>query len=59
MYLQNTNQIIAKKMIEERSKEYSVAKRVAREFDMQNKGINRNVPSTPPVNSPEEMKQVV
>lgn len=45
-------------MIEERSKDYSNAKRVAREFEMQNKGILRGIPSVPPLNSAEELKQV-
>ena len=56
--MQGINPIIAKKMIEERSKDYSNAKRVAREFDVQNKGIIRSIPSVPPQNTAEELKQV-
>mgnify|MGYP001792122428 FL=1 len=58
MSLQSINPIIAKKMIEERSKDYSNAKRVSREFDIQTKGINRSYPSVPPQNTPDELKQV-
>lgn len=57
-FIQGINPIIAKKMIEERSKDYSTAKRVAREFDVQNKGIVRSIPSVPPQNTAEELKQV-
>ncbi|XP_067946959.1 cleavage stimulation factor subunit 3-like isoform X2 [Watersipora subatra] len=57
-YETSINPIIAKKMIEERSKEYSNAKRVAREYDVHSQGIIRSVPSIPPQNTPEELRQV-
>ena len=35
------------------------ARRVAKEYEAATKGLNKNAPSVPPVNSPEEAKQVI
>ena len=45
-------------MQEDRSRDYTNAKRVAKEFETVTKGINKNAPSVPPRNTPEETKQV-
>lgn len=42
----------------ERSRDYMNARRVAKELEVQIRGINRNAPSVPPNGSPEERKQV-
>ncbi|XP_019874344.1 protein suppressor of forked [Aethina tumida] len=52
------NPIIAEKMSIERSRDYMNARRVAKELEVQIRGINRNAPSVPPNGSPEERKQV-
>lgn len=52
------NPILAKKMQEERGRDYTNAKRVSKELEGITKGINRNAPSVPPQNIPEEQKQV-
>ncbi|KAG5881074.1 hypothetical protein JTB14_020404 [Gonioctena quinquepunctata] len=55
---QNINAIIAEKMSIERSRDYMNARRVAKELEVQIRGINRNAPSIPPGGTPEERKQV-
>lgn len=55
---QNINAIIAEKMSMERSRDYMNARRVAKELEVQIRGINRNAPSIPPGGTPEERKQV-
>ncbi|CAD5125908.1 DgyrCDS14090 [Dimorphilus gyrociliatus] len=55
---QALNPILAKKMQEERGRDYMNAKRVSKELEAITKGINRNAPSVPPQNIPEEQKQV-
>ncbi|KAJ8954152.1 hypothetical protein NQ318_005746 [Aromia moschata] len=55
---QAINPIIAEKMSIERSRDYMNARRVAKELEVQIRGINRNAPSVPPTGSPEERKQV-
>lgn len=42
----------------ERSRDYMNARRVAKELEVQIRGINRNAPSIPPSGSSEEQKQV-
>lgn len=42
----------------ERSRDYMNARRVAKELEVQIRGINRNAPSIPPSATPEERKQV-
>jgi cleavage stimulation factor subunit 3 len=58
MQFQAINPIIAEKMSIERSRDYMNARRVAKELEVQIRGINRNAPSVPPNGSPEERKQV-
>uniref|UniRef100_A0A1I8F444 Suf domain-containing protein n=1 Tax=Macrostomum lignano TaxID=282301 RepID=A0A1I8F444_9PLAT len=48
------NAALAKKFIEDRQRDYMNAKRVAKELEIVTKGINRNWPSTPPTNNPDE-----
>lgn len=55
---QAINPIIAEKMSIERSRDYMNSRRVAKELEVQIRGINRNAPSVPPCGSNEEQKQV-
>jgi hypothetical protein len=57
-YEQGINQIIADKMLMERSKDYMNARRVAKELEIIIRGLSKNYPSVPPTGSPEECKQV-
>ena len=45
-------------MAMERSREYMNARRVAKELETVTRGLNRNMPATPPNVDREEMKQV-
>ncbi|KAI4455289.1 rna cleavage stimulation factor [Holotrichia oblita] len=58
LFEQAINTIIAEKMSIERSRDYMNARRVAKELEVQIRGINRNAPSVPPCGSNEEQKQV-
>ena len=49
--------MIAEKMITDRSRDYMNARRVAKEFEVVARGLNRNAPSIPPQNTAEEAKQ--
>lgn len=55
---QSINPLIAKKMTEDRGRDYMNARRVAKEYEAVTRGLNRNNPSVPPQNTPEEVKQV-
>ncbi|KAI3377834.1 hypothetical protein L3Q82_008973 [Scortum barcoo] len=55
---QGINVHLAKKMIEDRSRDYMNARRVAKEYETVMKGLDRNAPSVPPQNSPQEAQQV-
>ncbi|CAH0699571.1 unnamed protein product [Spodoptera exigua] len=55
---QSINTIIAERMAMERSREYMNARRVAKELETVTRGLNRNMPATPPTADREEMKQV-
>ena len=55
---QAINPLIAKKMQEDRGRDYTNAKRVAKEYEVVTKGLNRSAPSIPPQNTPDEAKQV-
>ncbi|XP_074649592.1 cleavage stimulation factor subunit 3-like [Tubulanus polymorphus] len=57
-YENSINPLIAKKMTEDRSRDYMNARRVAREYELVTRGLNRSTPSTPPQNTPDEAKQV-
>ncbi|ESO06606.1 hypothetical protein HELRODRAFT_64205, partial [Helobdella robusta] len=52
------NPLIAKKMQDDRFKDYTNTRRVAKEYEVNTKGINKNVASIPPKNTVEEIKQV-
>lgn len=45
-------------MQEERSRDYMNSRRVAKEYEAITKGLNKNAPSVPPQNTPDEIKQV-
>ncbi|KAI9542708.1 Cleavage stimulation factor subunit 3 [Dissostichus eleginoides] len=57
-YEEGINVHLAKKMIEDRSRDYMNARRVAKEYETVMKGLDRNAPSVPPQNSPQESQQV-
>ncbi|KAG9338136.1 hypothetical protein JZ751_027108 [Albula glossodonta] len=54
-YEEGINVHLAKKMIEDRSRDYMNARR---EYETVMKGLDRNAPSVPPQNSPQEAQQV-
>ena len=54
---QSINPIIAKKIQEDRGRDYMNARRVAKEYEVVTKGLNKNAPSVPPQNIPDEIKQ--
>lgn len=47
-YEQNINPLIAEKMISDRSRDYMNARRVSKEYEVNSRGINKNMPSVPP-----------
>ena len=55
---QNVNEIIAKKLLEERSKDYQNARRVAKDYEATTRGLVRGAPATPPLNNAEETQQI-
>lgn len=57
-YEQSINQMFVEKAISDRSKDYMNARRVAKEFEVITRGLNRNAPATPPTSSAEEVRQV-
>ncbi|CAG5134130.1 unnamed protein product [Candidula unifasciata] len=57
-YENSINSLIAKKMIDDRSREYMSARRVAKEYEVATRGLDKNAPSVPPQNSYNETKQV-
>jgi len=59
LWLQSINPIIAKKMQEDRGREYMNARRVAKEYEVVTKGLMKNAASVPPQNTPDEVKQVI
>ena len=56
--MQSINPLIAKKMTEDRAREYINARRVAKEYEVVTRGLDRNAPSVPPQNTVNESKQV-
>ena len=46
-------------MQEDRGRDYMNARRVAKEYEVVTKGLNRNAASVPPQNNPDEVKQVL
>ncbi|RUS90701.1 hypothetical protein EGW08_001505 [Elysia chlorotica] len=57
-YETSINSLIAKKLIDDRSREYMSARRVAKEYEVATRGLDKNNPSVPPQNSFTEVKQV-
>uniref|UniRef100_A0A0B7AJR0 Suppressor of forked domain-containing protein n=2 Tax=Arion vulgaris TaxID=1028688 RepID=A0A0B7AJR0_9EUPU len=57
-YENSINSLIAKKMIDDRSREYVSARRVAKEYEVATRGLDKNAPAVPPQNTYKEMKQV-
>ncbi|XP_053209017.1 cleavage stimulation factor subunit 3-like [Panonychus citri] len=57
-YEQGINQMIAEKMIADRSRDYMNARRVAKEYEATTRGLNRSAPALPPSCRPEDLKQV-
>lgn len=51
-YEEGINIHLAKKMIEDRSRDYMNARRVAKEYETVMKGLDRNAPSVPPPEHP-------
>jgi len=45
-------------MIEDRGRDYMNARRVSKEYEIVTRGLNRNLPSVSPTNTPEEATQV-
>lgn len=46
-------------MQEDRGRDYMNARRVAKEYEVVTKGLNKNAASVPPQNTPDEQKQVI
>jgi len=57
-YEQGINQMIAEKMIADRSRDYMNARRVAKEYEAITRGLNRSAPALPPSCRLEDLKQV-
>lgn len=57
-YENSINPLIAKKMIDDRSRDYMNARRVSKEYEAVTRGLNRNLPAVPPAATPEESRQV-
>ncbi|XP_051824428.1 cleavage stimulation factor subunit 3-like [Antechinus flavipes] len=57
-YEESINIHLAKKMIEDRSRDYMNARRVSKEYEIIMKGLDRNAPSVQPQNTPQEAQQV-
>ncbi|KAL8606799.1 hypothetical protein ACOMHN_049628 [Nucella lapillus] len=57
-YENSINALIAKKMTEDRGRDYMSARRVAKEYEAVTRGLDKNSPSVPPQNTFHELKQV-
>lgn len=57
-YEQSINPIIAEKMVQDRSRDHMNARRVAKEWEVNIRGLNRAWPAIPPTFSLEELRQV-
>lgn len=57
-YEQSISPIIAEKMVQDRSRDHMNARRVAKEWEVIIRGLNRSWPAVPPSFSPEELRQV-
>lgn len=56
-YEQSINPLIAEKAVQERSRDYMNARRVAKEWEVTIRGLNRSMPATPPAFSQDEQRQ--
>lgn len=57
-YEQSINPIIAEKMVQDRSRDHMNARRVAKEWEVTIRGLNRSWPACPPSFTLEELRQV-
>ncbi|XP_076467376.1 cleavage stimulation factor subunit 3-like [Babylonia areolata] len=57
-YENSINALIAKKMTEDRGRDYMTARRVAKEYEAVTRGLDKSTPSVPPQNTFHETKQV-
>lgn len=55
---QSINTIIAEKMVQDRSRDHMNARRVAKEWEVTIRGLNRSWPATPPSFSSDESRQL-
>lgn len=55
---QGINPIIAEKMVQDRSRDHMNARRVAKEWEVTIRGLNRSWPAVPPSFSTEELRQL-
>jgi len=55
---QGVNEIIAKKLLEERSRDYQNARRVTKDYEATTRGLLRGAPAVPPQNISEEKTQI-
>ncbi|XP_046843995.1 cleavage stimulation factor subunit 3-like [Xenia sp. Carnegie-2017] len=55
---QSVNKVLAKKLIDEKTREYMNARRAAKEYEAITRNITRGNPSVPPQGTPSEMKQL-
>ena len=57
-YEQSINALIAKKMIDDKNKEYINARRATKELETLQRSLLKNAPATPPTGASEERKQI-
>ncbi|XP_036595701.1 cleavage stimulation factor subunit 3-like [Trichosurus vulpecula] len=57
-YEEGINIHLAKKVLEDRSRDYMNARRVAKEYEAMTRGLDRNAPAVHPQNTPQEVQQV-
>lgn len=57
-YEQSISPIIAEKMVQDRSRDHMNARRVAKEWEVIIRGLNRSWPAVPPSFTPEELRQI-
>lgn len=55
---QSINPIIAEKMVQDRSRDHMTARRVAKEWEVIIRGLNRSWPAAPPTFSVDEQRQI-
>ncbi|XP_031552725.1 cleavage stimulation factor subunit 3-like [Actinia tenebrosa] len=55
---QGINKTLAKKLIDDKTRDYMNARRMSKEFEALTRGLVRGAPSTPHLGTPEEVKQL-